>query len=413
MTEDDRFPQASRRSFLRGAGVLALATSPLQAMAGIDTSEGVTFAAGPRPLVRYPGKRELILVHTRPPHLSTPFPVFNEGVLTPNDAFFVRYHLADIPTSIDPATWRLAVKGLVQRPLDLSLADVKALAEPVDIVAVKQCTGNSRGYASPRVFGAQSTNGEMGNARWTGVPLKALLDKAGVRAGAVQVTFDGMDKPVLPSTPDFRKALHIDHAMSGEPLLAWNMNGEELPFLNGYPLTLVVPGYFGTYWVKHLATIEVIDHEFSGHDAFFMTKGYRVPDNDCACVAPGTPAGNTRPVTTLPVRSFITSVMAGGTLPIGRPTELKGIAFDGGSGIRSVAVSIDGGQSWRDATLGRDFGRFSFREWHLPVTFPRKGDARLMVRATSNRGAVQPLKATWNPAGYLRNVVETTPVVIA
>lgn len=412
MNDDQHDAHASRRNFLRHAGVLALAASPLRAMAGIDTSEGVSFAAGPRPLVRYPGKRDLILVHSRPPHLQTPFAVFNEGVITPNDAFFVRYHLADIPTSIDPATYRLTVKGTVQKPLSLSLADLKALAEPVELVAVKECTGNSRGYVSPRVFGAQSGNGEMGNARWTGVPLRKVLEKAGVRVGAKQVTFNGMDKPVLPGTPDFRKALLIDHALSDEPMLAWNMNGVELPFLNGYPLTLIVPGYFGSYWIKHLADIEVIDHEFAGHDAFFMTKGYRIPDNDCACVEPGAPAGTTRPTTTLPIRSFITNVKAGDTLSLARPTELKGIAFDSGSGIKSVVVSIDDGQTWRNAALGNDLGRFSFREWRLPVTFMQKGKERLLVRATSNKGEVQPMKATWNPAGYMRNVVESTPVLI-
>lgn len=130
------------------------------------------------------------------------------------------------------------------------------------MVAVNQCSGNSRGYFQPRVFGAQLGNGAMGNARWTGV-----------LPGAKQVTFNSMDKPVLASTPDYRKALDIEHALSPEPMLAWGMNGEDLPFLNGYPFKLIVPGYFGTYWVKHLSEIEVIDHSFTGHDAYFMTHG--------------------------------------------------------------------------------------------------------------------------------------------
>lgn len=411
MNDDYENTHASRRNFLRNAGVFALAASPVAA--ALDTGEGVTFAAGPRPLVRYPGKRDLILVHSRPPHLETPFSTFNESVITPNDAFFVRYHLADIPTVIDPETYRLTVKGAVNVPLNLSLAELKKMDGQAEIVAVNECTGNSRGYFSPRVFGAQLGNGAMGNARWRGVSLKSVLEAAGVKAGAQQVTFNGMDKPVMSSTPDYRKALGIDHALSGEPMLAWDMNGEELPFLNGYPLKLIVPGYYGTYWVKHLAEIEVIDRDFEGHDAYFMTNGYRIPDNDCDCVEPGASADKTRPVATLTVRSFITSVMANGVLPLGQAVELKGIAFDGGSGIKSVAVSIDGGHSWRGTTLGQDLGRFSFREWRLPVTFSHKGMANLMVRATSNTGEIQPLKASWNPAGYLRNVVESTPVVIA
>ena len=413
MTDHLKPSRLSRRRFMRNAGVMALTASPLAAFATQDTSEGVTLAAGPRPLIKYPGKRELILVHSRPPHLETPFSTFNESVITPNDAFFVRYHLADFPTAIDPETYRLSVKGQVKILLTLSLADLKAIGEPVDVVAVNQCSGNSRGYFQPRVFGAQLGNGAMGNARWTGVPLKSVLEKAGVLPGAKQVTFNGMDKPVLASTPDYRKALDIEHALSPEPMLAWGMNGEDLPFLNGYPLKLIVPGYFGTYWVKHLSEIEVIDHSFTGHDAYFMTHGYRLPDNDCFCVAPGTAAAETRPISTLPVRSFITSVMPDSVLPVGRKIDLKGIAFDDGSGIKAVDVSIDGGRTWRAAKLAEDFGRFSFRGWQLPVNFADPGPAVLKVRATNNRGEVQPAEATWNPAGYRRQLIESTPVIVA
>lgn len=190
------------------------------------------------------------------------------------------------------------------------------------------------------------------------------------------------------------------------------MNGEDLPFLNGYPLKLIVPGYFGTYWVKHLSEIVVLDHSFKGHDAFYMNKAYRVPDNDCMCVAPGTVADKTRPISTLAVRSFITSVTSGGHLPVDRRVELKGIAFDSGAGLKAVDVSIDGGRTWRAATLGESLGRFSFREWTLATRFTAKGRVILMVRARNNNGEVQSLKADWNPAGYRRHAIETTPVTI-
>jgi len=409
--------RATRRRFLQGLGLLGAAGAPFGSFAAalntIDTGDGVTLAAGPRQLVRYPGKRPLIRVTTRPPHLETPFGVFNEGPITANDAFFVRYHLANIPLSIDTDTYRLAVKGLVKSPLSLSLQDLKALADPVEVVAVNQCSGNSRGFSSPRVFGAQLANGAMGNARWLGVPLHKVLEKAGVIPGAQQVTFNGLDTPVLPTTPDFRKALELEHAMSPEPLLAWSMNGEDIPHLNGYPLKLVVPGYFGTYWVKHIAEIEVIDHTFAGQDAFFMTTAYRLPDNACNCVAPGTVPEKTRPIATLPVRSFLTSVRNGDVLKAGVDTELKGIAFDGGAGIKSVDVSLDGGRSWRAATLGKNLGRFSFREWRLPTRFERRGTAVLQVRASNQKGEVQPERADWNPAGYRRHVIESTTVTIS
>ncbi|MEP7098088.1 MAG: molybdopterin-dependent oxidoreductase, partial [Dokdonella sp.] len=251
-----------RRNFLQAGAAMALAGFPLAGLAAklIDTSEGVTFADGPRPLVTYPQKRPLIRVTTRPPHLETPFHVFNEGAITPNDAFFVRYHLASIPTSIDPKTYRLSVTGKVSSPLNLSLEELKRIADPVEVVAVNQCSGNSRGYSSPRVFGSQLGNGAMGNARWVGVPLRDVLKKAGVAATATFVVFNGLDTPVLPSTPDFRKTLDIEHALGADAVLAWGMNGKDIPFLNGYPLKLIVPGYFGTYWVKHLSDIEVLDH---------------------------------------------------------------------------------------------------------------------------------------------------------
>lgn len=410
-------PEASgRRRFLLGLGAATLAGTPLLGLAAGPrfAREDLSFAAGPRQLVRYPQKRPLIRVTTRPPHLETPWEVFNQGPITPNDAFFVRYHLANLPQSVDLATYRLEIKGKVNTPLRLSLAELKALAEPIEIVAVNQCSGNSRGYSSPRVIGAQLGNGAMGNARWVGVPLKAVLEKAGVQAGARQVVFNGLDAPVLQATSDFRKTLEIDHALQPEVMLAWGMNGEDLPFLNGYPLKLIVPGYFGTYWVKHLSEIEVIGEEFAGHDALFMTSAYRLPDNDCQCVPAGAPAGASKPIAELPVRSFITNLASGAVLPSARTVELKGIAFDSGAGLKLVEVSIDGGRSWRQARLGQDLGRYSFREWTLPVHFGgQKGAAVLMVRAANRRGEVQPIQASWNPGGYRRHAVETYHVTIA
>ena len=182
------------------------------------------FGNGERPLVTYPQKRPMIGLTSRPPQLETPFSVFNDGVITPNDAFFVRYHLAGIPIEIDPDTFTVEIKGKVEKPLKLSLADFKRLPS-VEIVAVNQCSGNSRGFFEPRVAGGQLGNGAMGNARWRGVSLKAVLDLAGVQKDAKQVTFNGLDTPVVDKTPDFVKALDIDQARNGEVMLAYSMNG--------------------------------------------------------------------------------------------------------------------------------------------------------------------------------------------
>ena len=248
----------------------------------------------------------------------------------------------------------------------------------------------------------------MGNARWRGVPLKAVLDKAGVQQGVKQVSFNGMDQPVTDKTPDFVKALDIDHARDGEVMLAYGMNGADLPVLNGFPLRLVVPGYYGTYWVKHLNEITLLDNVFDG---FWMKSAYRIPDNDCHCVEPGTAPKATIPINRFTVRSFITNVIDGAKLKRGG-TTLKGIAFDGGKGIKEVAVSIDGGKTWNTARLGKDLGKYSFREWQLPVKLAA-GSHEFRVRATNNAGDTQPNEAKWNPAGYLRNVVETVRVTAA
>jgi len=367
------------------------------------------FENGERPLVRYPQKRPLIRHTARPPQLETPFSVFREGLLTPNDAFFVRYHLAGSPppkSILDPETFRLQVRGSVQAPQTWSLAELQRRFEPVEVVAVNQCSGNSRGFFQPRVPGGQSGNGNMGCARWRGVRLADVLKAAHLLPQSKQVLFDGLDRPLVAGVPDFVKALEVDQALDPDVLLAWEMNGEALPWLNGYPLRLVVPGHFGTYWVKHLHSIQVVDATFAG---FWMNPAYRIPDDPCAHVAPGTTPKRTVPIERFNVRSFLTSHLDGERLPpAGQGLTLRGIAFDGGSGIRDVTVSTDGGRNWTTAELGPDPGRYAFREWSLAWRPPSSGTAEVLVRATNRLGQSQPLDPLWNPAGYMRNVVERT-----
>ena len=401
----------TRRTFLSRAGAAgALVVAGVRSLTSFGRDEQrimLPFENGERDLVAFPQKRPLIVLTSRPPQLETPFAVFNDGLITPNDAFFVRYHWSGLPLSIDPAAYRLRVGGAVEAPLELSLDALKRLADPVEIVAVNQCSGNSRGHFTPRVNGGQLSHGAMGNARWTGAPLKKVLEKAGVKRAAVHVAFDGLDRPPAGDGPDFVKALDIEHALDGEVLLAWQMNGADLPFLNGYPLRLIVPGYYGTYWVKHLSNIEVLEKPFDG---FWMTTAYRIPNNPCACVEPGSAPTATIPIGRFTVRSFITSLADGARVPAARTTTVRGIAFDSGYGIAEVAFSSDDGRTWQSARLGRDLGRYSFREWTAPLTPPRKGPATLRVRAVNRVGQSQPITPLWNPAGYMRNVVETVRV---
>ena len=384
------------------AAIAALSAPRALAASTIDLS----LPGGPsaRDLTRaFPQKGEMILQRTTPPLLETPISVFDAGIITPNDRFFVRWHWP-FPTEIDPATFRLRVDGHVATPIDLSLAALRRLPQ-FEITAINQCSGNSRGLFSPRVAGAQWAHGAMGNARWTGVRLRDVLDRAGVRPGAVQVRFSGLDEPIVPDAPDFMKSLAIDHARDGEVMIAWAMNGEALPILNGYPLRLVVPGWYSTYWVKMLDRIEVLDKP---DDNYWMAKAYLVPDTPDGGIAPGTAVFPKRPISAMVPRAFITSVAAGARLAT-RPLPVGGIAMGGDTGVASVEVSGDGGATWVAARLGPDAGKYSFRRFDAVVT-PVRGAAALMARCTSTAGKVQPMTGIWNPGGYLRGHVETTNV---
>ena len=398
-----------RRIVMAGMGSaagLGLAGWTRQAQAQPAATVELPMVNGKRSLVAYPEKRPMIVLTSRPPQLETPWDVYKEGVITPNDAFFVRYHNAAIPTSIDEDRHTIRIGGnAVGKPFSLTMAELRTQFKPLEYVAVNQCSGNSRGHFTPRVTGGQLSNGAMGNARWLGVPLKDVLARAELRNSARQVTFNGLDMGVL-GGGDFVKSIDVGHAMDGEVMLAYQMNGADIPMLNGYPVKLIVPGHYGTYWVKHLSEIEVIDSVF---EEFWMKPAYRIPDNPCACVEPGTAPAATRPIGRFNVRSFITSVNDGAVLNAGQSLRVRGIAFDGGQGIREVAFSTDGGASWRGAELGRDLGRYSFREFAFAFT-PQKGAHDLRVRAWNRSGESQPMEALWQPAGYMRNVVESVKV---
>lgn len=391
----------SRRQALRvlGGGAALVASGRVPAWA--QSSDPIL--AG-RPLVRYPQKTELILLTSRPPQLETPMTWFDRAI-TPNEAFFVRYHVFPIPTQVDLATWRLRVGGHVDRPLELSMDELKTKFPAASVTAVNQCSGNSRGRSSPRVLGGQWGDGAMGNAEWVGCRLKDVLAAAGVRQGAVEVTFDGLDKPAFPSVPDFVKSLALARVLDDpNVIVAYQMNGAPLPMLNGFPARLVVPGWYATYWVKNLSDITVVDKPF---EQYWMKPAYRIPDNPCGCVEPGTAPKATVPIHRMNVRSFLVSPAPGARLAAGRPVTLKGIAFDGGYGIREVEISDDGGSTWRRVSLGRDLGPYAFREWSAAWTPPRAGAARVMVRAFNRIGESQGTEPLWNPSGYLRNVIES------
>ena len=249
----------------------------------------------------------------------------------------------------------------------------------------------------------------MGNATWTGVRLKDVLDRAGVKSGAVQVRFNGMDSGILPGTPDFLKSLDLDHARDGEVMIAYGMNGEALPLLNGFPTRLVVPGWFATYWVKMLDDIEVLDKP---DDNFWMAKAYMIPDTPHANVRPGQTGYKTVPINRMVPRSFITNLSDGSQVPAGHVVNVRGIAFGGDTGLKKVLWSSDGGKHWEDATLEADHGKYSFRRWNARYTPQSKGTNVLMVKAINSHGVEQPRTANWNPGGYMLNVIESVKVSV-
>ncbi len=386
----------TRRALIAGAGGAALA-GPVFGQKLIDL--GLPGGPSLRPLdPQFPGKGEMIVQRIRPPLLEAPMEVFRTGTITPNNRMFVRWNWP-MPTEVSAAKHRVAVGGAVKAPVALTLDEIASAGETVEIVAINQCAGNGRGLSEPRVTGTQWGNGAMGCAKWTGVRLKDVLAKAGVAEGAKRVRFAGLDVPMTDGAPQFIKSIPIDIAMRDDVLVAWAMNDEPLPILHGFPLRIVVPGWFSTYWVKMLSTIEALSGEDESH---YVAETYRWPT---VAVKPGDKDFPTVPITAMPPRSFITSHADGATVALGKPLTLEGIAMGGDAGLAKVDLVGDG---WEiPCTLGPDeHGPYAFRRWS--VTLPSvSGDlTQIGTKAANSNGLTQPGELVWNPSGYARSVIE-------
>jgi DMSO/TMAO reductase YedYZ molybdopterin-dependent catalytic subunit len=403
---------AARRKLLAGmagAGALA-ALGPARVFASeVGGTRALGFAEIPdgtlaeQYLYALPGKVPLIKKTYRPPNFETPIQYFRTPI-TPNNAFFVRYHLAGIP-EVKAADWRLTVGGeSANRELTFTLDQLKKEFTPVEVTAVCQCAGNRRGLMEPHVPGVEWGVGAMGNAVWRGVRLKDILAKAGIKGDAIEVVLDGADGPVLDRTPDFVKSLPVDVALDENTLVAFEMNGMPLPHWNGFPVRLVVPGWAATYWIKQLVSVKLVSKPETN---FWMSAAYRVPRGMFNMPSFKSQLGSpNEPITTLVVNSLITSLTSGTQIARGKPIAVKGIAWDGGAGIDRVEVSTDLGASWQRATLGRDLGRFSFREFAMTVPTHERGSIVVMARATNRSGATQVEQLIHNAAGYHHNVIQ-------
>ena len=336
-------------------------------------------------------RRRLLQMNGYPLDAETPLDLLT-SYLTPNDLFFVRHHWN--PTFPDASTWRLTVDGEVERPLSLSLSDLKAMPR-ASATCVLQCAGNGRSLHRPIVPGVQWKYGAVGNAKWTGVRVRDVLEKAGLKAGAKHLHTFGTDKPPE-KVPPFHRSVELDKIRE-DGLIAFEMNGEPLPQAHGGPARLVVPGWAGDHWMKWL---DRISPQAAAQTGFYMDTAYRYPKT------PGEPGvafkpDEMTPVTELFVKSNITESPA--SARVGKAATIRGFAFSGAPDVAKVEMTDDGGATWSPATLGKDHDPHAWRLWSFAYTPKKSGRVTLHARATDSRGAVQPKDAVWNQSGYLYN----------
>jgi DMSO/TMAO reductase YedYZ molybdopterin-dependent catalytic subunit len=384
----------SRREFLKttSAAVLAAgAARPAQMWAAEPSAISV------------PGKDGMIVRSYRFLDLETPVEFMTEWI-TPVQHFFVRNHMF-APAKIDAAAWKLTVGGEVEKPLTFTLADLKKIPEH-SITNAMECAGNGRSLQNPKVPGIQWGKGAVGNAKFSGASLKALLEKAGVKDTGKHVMFRGLDE-VPGKVPPFVRSIPIEKAIDADTLIATHMNDAPLAGHHGFPARAVTPGWAGAASCKWLTEITVLDKPAEGN---FMSPGYRLPNT---AVKPGEAVKpeDTHSVTGLTVKSLIAGPSDGAKLKPGRQ-EIKGVAWAGEADITKVEISTDGGASWNLAQLGKDHAKYAWQLWSYAWKPAKSGDYVILSRATDSQGRVQPDAAVWNPSGYLYNAYDQVKVYV-
>jgi sulfite oxidase len=382
-------PGTSRRGWLRTAAG-ALAAGGLSGPWGGLEHRGWAEEGG--------GDKSLIVRSRRPLDLETPVEAFDR-FLTPNDRFFVRSHFGAPAVSLAP--WRLAIRGLVERPLALGLDDLAGM-ETVTAPVLLQCSGNGRSHFSPAIPGVGWDRGAVGNAEWTGVRLADLLKRAGLKLDQGHVHLVGADAPPSIKTPPFFRSIPLARALDPGTLVATRMNDEPLPLLHGGPLRLVVPGWAANHWIKWLRAITVAREEAPG---FYQQTAYRMPK------VPAPPGADLKPsdlvpVTTMPVKSLIARPAVGAPLKAGR-NEIRGVAWTGEGHVTRVEVATGPDGPWHTAILLNDDRPGTWRLWHWTWDAPGPGRYQLRARATDSAGQTQPETSPWNRSGYLWNGIDT------
>lgn len=337
---------------------------------------------------------------------GTPDPLNREApldalaaALTPTPSFYRRSHFP-VPRA-DADAWRLRVGGEVARPLSLTLAELRALPRRTLAVTL-ECAGNGRSLMRPVPPGTPWGLAAVSTAEFTGVPLRDVLERAGPGPAAAEVLFEGADRgSVGPGREEsYARSLPLAVALDGGALLAWEMNGEPLPAEHGFPLRLVVPGWYGMASVKWLATVRVLAEPFRGH---FQAEHYVYLGEA------GTPDGT--PVTRARVRSLIASPEDGAAVPPG-PVEVRGLAWSGAAPVARVEVSADDGATWAAAELGTPPSPHAAAPWRLVWHPPRRGEFALLARAVDAAGNAQPLAPMVNALGYGNNCVQRVAITV-
>jgi sulfite oxidase len=330
------------------------------------------------------GESQLVVRNARPLDAEAPIEALRTFE-TRNDVFFVRSHHAVLP-SADAKAWTLAIDGDVAKPLTLSMADIRGM-RPERRTITLECAGNGRGrFDLPSTSGVQWQLGAVSTAVWTGVPLAALLDRAGVQASAQHFWMEAGDRAPLPAAPPFLRSIPREIALA-EAFVAYEMNGAPLPHVHGGPLRLVVPRWFGMASTKWLTHVHARPTESDNH---FMARGYRYAD--------GTPVDLMR------VKSLITSPREGDQVKAGM-TRVTGVAWTGSGTIAQVEVSIDAGQTWQQARFTSEAKPGVWRTWEFNAPLKSPGEQHLRARATDSAGHTQPDRATANPGGYGNNSI--------
>jgi sulfane dehydrogenase subunit SoxC len=323
--------------------------------------------------------------------------------VTPLGLHYLLIHY-DIP-AVDPGEWRLEVGGRVERPFSLSLDDLRQ-RDTVTMPVTMECAGNGRARMEPRAVSQPWLSEAVGTAEWTGTPLAAVLSEAGVPTGAVEVLFTGLDRGVEGGiAQSYERSLPLAEAFGSEALLAWGINDAPLPPQHGFPLRLVVPGWYGMTNVKWLRAITVLDTPFEGYQ---QASGYRLRQTEDE---PGEPVTRMLP-RALMMPPGIPDFMSRRRFVEQGRSRLEGRAWSGRGEITRVEVTTDGGQTWSDAALGDAPGPHAWRAWSYDWEPEGPGEYELASRATDSAGGVQPLDPAWNFGGYSNNSVQRIPVTV-